>query len=386
MGEENTAAAGKVPGKESQTQGLLVLDSSSPYFLHSSDHPGLNLVSSPLNEANYSTWVRAMTNALRARNKFCFVDGTLSRPSNRSADLSHWEKCNSLVISWLYNSLSTELHGSVAYADTAREIWIDLKERFSQGNAPRIHELKRALAVTYQENLSVAAYYTKLKAIWDELYSYSPIPDCTCGAVKDFLKAREEEKVHQFILGLNDNFSSVRSHILRTEPLPNISKAYALVTREEREISLCASRPTNVEAAAFNVRSHLNHRANQLDSMGSSSKPRANPKLCDHCGKSGHTKETCYKLIGYPPRDGQQDNNTRIKMDSNQKDRRRIFPRQGNFKVVNQVSQVPTNAAPMISGLTQDQVNQLISLLGTEKKLSLDDFSGPHNEEADWDG
>ncbi|GKV32512.1 hypothetical protein SLEP1_g41110 [Rubroshorea leprosula] len=311
MGEENTAAASKVSGKESQTQGLLALDSSSPYFLHSSYHPGLNLVSSPLNEANYSTWVRAMTNALRARNKFCFVDETLSH--------------------------------------TAREIWIDLKERFSQENAPRIHELKRALAVTYQENLSVAAYYTKLKAIWDELYSYSPIPDCTCGAAKDFLKAREEEKVHQFILGLNDNFSSVRSHILRTEPFPNISKAYALVTREEREISLCASRPTNVEAAAFNVRSHPNHRTNQLDAMGSSSKPRANPKLCDHCGKSSHTKETCYKLIGYPPRDGKQDNNTRIKMD---------------------------NAAPMISGLTQDQVNQLISLLGTEKKPSLDDFSG----------
>ena len=73
------------------------------------------------------------------------------------------------MISWHINSLTCDLHESVTYADTTREIWIDLKERFSQGNVPRIHELKRDLSLLLQGNLSVVQYYKKFKALWDEL-------------------------------------------------------------------------------------------------------------------------------------------------------------------------------------------------------------------------
>lgn len=43
-----------------------------------------------------------------------------------------WEKANSVVIARLYNVVDKNLHGSVAYADTARAIWVDLEERYSQ--------------------------------------------------------------------------------------------------------------------------------------------------------------------------------------------------------------------------------------------------------------
>ncbi|RVW37291.1 hypothetical protein CK203_088200 [Vitis vinifera] len=42
------------------------LDAVNPYFLHHSDHPGMVLVSKPLNGDNYSTWCRAMTISLNA--------------------------------------------------------------------------------------------------------------------------------------------------------------------------------------------------------------------------------------------------------------------------------------------------------------------------------
>lgn len=74
-----------------------------------------------------------------------------------------------MVISWIVNALSRGLHESVAYAETAREIWVDLEERFSQGNAPRVHQLKRELSLLLQGNLSVVTYYTKFKALYDEL-------------------------------------------------------------------------------------------------------------------------------------------------------------------------------------------------------------------------
>jgi hypothetical protein len=210
------------------------IDTNSPFYLHSFDNPGTMFVFAPLNEENYTTWRRAMLNALNAKNKTSFVDGTLCKPDENSPDVHAWVKCNSMVISWLINSLTRDLHESVAYADTVREIWIDLEERFSQGNAPRIHELKRDLSLLLQGNLSVVQYYTKFKALWDELQIYDVVPKCTCGAGKSFIDAREKERVHQFMLGLNDHFSTIRSQILNIEPLPTLSKVYSMVTQEEK--------------------------------------------------------------------------------------------------------------------------------------------------------
>nr|CAD1817794.1 unnamed protein product [Ananas comosus var. bracteatus] len=220
----------------------VTLDSSSPFFLNPSDSPGNTLLLCLLNGDNYATWARAMTNALRAKNKYGFVDGTIMKPEETSPDVHAWEKCNSMIISWLFNSLAKELHDSVAYAETAREMWIDLEERFSQGNAPRVHQIKRDLSLLQQDGLSIATYFTKMKALWDELSMYSTIPKCSCGAAKEFVQEREKEKVHQFLMGLGDAYNTIQSQILSIDPMPNLSKVYAFVVREEKQQSLFASR------------------------------------------------------------------------------------------------------------------------------------------------
>ena len=57
-------------------------DADSPYLLHSSDHPGLTLVSHQLTSPNFHTWRRAMVMALTAKNKLVFVNGMLPCPSS----------------------------------------------------------------------------------------------------------------------------------------------------------------------------------------------------------------------------------------------------------------------------------------------------------------
>ena len=106
-----------------------------------------------------------MTNALQAKSKFGFVDGSIRRPPPASLEEYAWIKCNSMVISWIFNSLQTSLHDSVVYFLIAQEMWNDLEERFSQGNAPRIHQLKTAMMNTLQQGMIVSVYYTKLKEI-----------------------------------------------------------------------------------------------------------------------------------------------------------------------------------------------------------------------------
>lgn len=39
-----------------------------------------------------------------------------------------------MVITWILNALTKEISDSVVYFDFAREVWLELKERFGQLN------------------------------------------------------------------------------------------------------------------------------------------------------------------------------------------------------------------------------------------------------------
>uniref|UniRef100_A0A7C9AQ24 Uncharacterized protein n=1 Tax=Opuntia streptacantha TaxID=393608 RepID=A0A7C9AQ24_OPUST len=146
-----------------------------------------------------------------------------------------------MVVAWLYNVIDKNLHGSVAYAETAHAIWTDLEECNSQGNSIRIHQLKREITLVEQGSLSVTDYFTKLKSFWDELGTYQVMPRCTCGckcrATKEIARIMEEEIAHKFLMGLDPmKYNTVRSAILNMEPLPSLNKAYAALVREETNL------------------------------------------------------------------------------------------------------------------------------------------------------
>ena len=86
------------------------------------------------------------------KKKIDFVNGIISKPKNISPEVHAWERCNSMVIAWLYNIIDKTLDGPVAYAETARQIWVDLEERYSQSNALRVHQIKREITMTSQGN------------------------------------------------------------------------------------------------------------------------------------------------------------------------------------------------------------------------------------------
>ena len=48
-------------------------------------------------------------------------------------------------------------------------------------------------------------------------------------------KRREEEEVHQFLMGLDDvNYGTVCSNILAADPLPLMNRVYSTLVQEER--------------------------------------------------------------------------------------------------------------------------------------------------------
>jgi len=200
----------------------------SPYFTHYSDHPGLILISKPLNGDNYSTWKRAMTLALNSKNKLGFVNGSIKAPSEEinHEEYAAWSRCNDMVHSWIINTLSPEISDSVIYYSTAHKVWEDLHERFSQSNAPCIFKIQRDIACLQQEQLSISTYYMKLKGLWDELSSYNDTIQGT---------QQEQQKFMQFLMGLNDSYSAIRGQILLMNPLPSIRQAYSSISQEEKQ-------------------------------------------------------------------------------------------------------------------------------------------------------
>ena len=53
----------------------------TPFFLHSTDHLSLYIVSHTLDGTDYNSWSTAMKISLDASNKIGFVEGSLARPS-----------------------------------------------------------------------------------------------------------------------------------------------------------------------------------------------------------------------------------------------------------------------------------------------------------------
>ena len=99
-----------------------VIDINDPYFLSSADHPRLALVTEVLTIQNYHQWSRSVKIALSAKLKLGSIDGTQTKPAETSPNIALWKRSNDLVISWLLNSISTEIRMSVVYLNTAKQI------------------------------------------------------------------------------------------------------------------------------------------------------------------------------------------------------------------------------------------------------------------------
>ena len=169
-------------------------DPNSPYYLTSADHPGNVISPVILNGENYSNWVRIVINVLKSKQKYCLVDGSLSKPTSDSLEVHVWEKNNSMVIAWLYNVIDKSLHESVAYVEKASEIWKDLKERYSQNNEIRIHQLWQEITLIKQGNLTLSEYFTKLKGSWDELGACLQLPTCNCAKEYNSASIKRQKK------------------------------------------------------------------------------------------------------------------------------------------------------------------------------------------------
>lgn len=290
-----------------------VIDANHPYFLHSSDNssdnPGTPLVTQVLTEHNYHQWNRSISIALSAKLKLGLIDGSVVKPTGDATRIALWNRCNDMVVSWLLNSVSTEIRNSVAYLATAKQIWDDLATRFSQTNMPRIFQLRKELASISQGNMSVTSYFTKFKTLVAEIDNLAHIPKCVCATNactcnnRHKLEQYEEMiKLSQFLMGLGDQFTAIRGQLLIMNPVPSLNQAFSLLLQEESQRELAAGAHTPItETMAMNVKYTPSFKSKSGAPSANTRKSTADVSLvCDYCQNSGHTKDKCFCLHGYP--------------------------------------------------------------------------------------
>jgi len=118
---------------------------ADPLYLQGSDHPGMQLTNNKLNGLNFQYWSRAVKIALRTKVKLGFIDGTCSKPGLNSPFYDQWIRCDSMVVSWLLNSIDSSLSGAFIYANSAKELWNELVERFGQSNGPLLYKVQKEI-------------------------------------------------------------------------------------------------------------------------------------------------------------------------------------------------------------------------------------------------
>jgi len=135
-----------------------------------------------------------------------------------------------MISSWIMNVIDPKLSASVAYANSAHAMWENIRKCYSVPRVPRMHKLKAEITSCQQGNMEVVEFLAKLMSLWNELGKYVCVPECKCWAAEKMLKMAENDKVHQFLMGLDDDaHSTAHSQILALDTLSTLDKIFNMV-------------------------------------------------------------------------------------------------------------------------------------------------------------
>ncbi|KAJ0096195.1 hypothetical protein Patl1_16565 [Pistacia atlantica] len=105
----------------------------------------------------------------------------------------------------------------------------------------------------------------------------------------------------QFLMGLNDSFDHVQNQILVMDPLHTINKAYSMILRVEKQREVHVAFVDNLENSAMFAKAQVvKKEANGKTGYKRKDTIKKSERHCDFYNNNGHTKETCFKLHGYP--------------------------------------------------------------------------------------
>ncbi|KAH0677684.1 hypothetical protein KY285_025485 [Solanum tuberosum] len=208
---------------------------------------------------NYALWSRSFRIGLVGKSKLGFVDGRFPKSMFEPILFDQWEKCNVVM------------HESVARSER-------------------------------KGTMSVADYHSRLRDLWDEYDALMPCPSCPCPESKKFESQRN----------LASSASNSSGVIEGTTMYTHRSNTYSGGTVTSKHSSPSGAGGSYSGGSGGGYSSGASSSGGSYSggfgggyssgasSSGGSYKARKSLLVCEHCGCKGHSREQCYKIVGYP--------------------------------------------------------------------------------------
>jgi uncharacterized membrane protein YgcG len=156
---------------------------------------------------NYTRWRDQVLLTLK---RYALTDHVLSDAASPCTPA--WERMDSVVISWLFGTTTSELQEIIReHHGTAHQSWLALENHFIGNRETHALHLDTTFRNFVQGDLSVHEYCRKMKGFADMLADLD-------AAVSDHIL------VLTILRGLNKKFEHLRSIITRTVPFPSFQK------------------------------------------------------------------------------------------------------------------------------------------------------------------
>ncbi|XLR39961.1 hypothetical protein HN51_018119 [Arachis hypogaea] len=81
-------------------------------------------------------------------------------------------------------------------------------------------------------------YGTNYKSFWMAIDRKQPNPMKFPEDITTFNRLKQEERLYQFLTGVDDKFDTVRRDLLKQEPAPSVESAYATIRREAARLQI----------------------------------------------------------------------------------------------------------------------------------------------------
>ncbi|KAG8391052.1 hypothetical protein BUALT_Bualt01G0147800 [Buddleja alternifolia] len=168
-----------------------------------------------LNGQNFIQWAQSVRIFISGKGKEDYLSGAAIQPKEDDPGYRTSKLENSMVMSWLINSMTNDIGENFMYYGTAKEIWDAARETYSNGDS------------------TVTEYFNTLTRHWQQLDIYEEL---VWKCHEDELlhkKVVEKERIYKFLLGLNKNLDEVCGRVLSIKPLPSVRKKNSEIRREE---------------------------------------------------------------------------------------------------------------------------------------------------------
>ena len=136
-----------------------------------------------------------------------YLTGEKTAPAEADPTYATWDAENSMVMTWLVNSMEEDISSNYMCYPTAQELWENVNQMYSDlGNQSQIFELTLKLGEMRQGEDSVTKYFNSLKQVWQDLdlfntYEWKSVEDS-----HHHKKIVEDNRIFKFLVGLNIEF------------------------------------------------------------------------------------------------------------------------------------------------------------------------------------